>query len=169
MSKGLIILAASIVLVTAVYAATSSTNGSSIPMVSGVNQTVTSGQVPVVTSGQASTNASMPATTTTMPVGSTSSMQASSQSTTTPSPIKAGQSYSMIQLLQLGYAVEAKGFAEGEAVSGAIAKSAVWKINGGTQDFWQGIVTSDGQFVLTQQLFGSENSTVSNSDWAENK
>lgn len=162
MSKGLLILAASIVLVTAVYAATSSTNGSSIPKVSGVNQTVTSGQVPAVISGPASTDASKPVKNTTL-------MQVSSPNATTSSPIQAGQSYSMIQLLQLGYAVEAKGFAEGEAVPGAIAKSAAWKINGGTQDFWQGIVTSDGKFVLKQQLSGSQNSAVLSSSWAGDK
>ncbi len=185
MSKGLIVLAASIVLVTAVYAATSSTNGArSAPLVSGttaqitVNPSVTSVvQVPSVSSPQqgsvqvvqSTTDASKPITATTTPAVSTSSIPASSQTAITPSPIKAGQSYSMMQLLKLGYAVEAKGFAEGEAVPNAIAKSAAWKINGGTQDFWQGIVTSNGRFVLKQQLSGPKNSTVLGSGWTGGK
>ncbi len=89
-------------------------------------------------------------------------------------PVKAksqlivGKAYSMIQLLNLGYAVEAKKFAQGEQVQGAIAKSAIWKVDGGAQEFWQGTVNTDGQFVLTQQISGNNSKTI-NSSWSGGK
>ena len=80
-----------------------------------------------------------------------------------------GQSYTMLQLLTLGYAVEVKNFTAGESAPDAVAKSAVWKTNAGVQEFWQGIVNSAGQIVLTQKLSAAPaNTTLISSTWSGN-
>jgi hypothetical protein len=86
---------------------------------------------------------------------------------TAPAPVanvgtvNAGQTYTLIELLNLGYAVETKG----QTVAGGVAKAAAWRSANGADEFWQGVVQSDGRITIKEKMGAPKESKLLRQDW----
>jgi len=113
-----------------------------------------------------SANITHPTTTITQPAASISDRPTTS-STEQAVSVREGQSYSILDLLQMGYTVEARKFMIGEKqTNNAIGKAAVWRDSAnGTKSIWEGVVLQSGKIVIKQSLAAPKHPKVLSKNW----